>query len=1208
MYCIFSTLRSDFQSDKWELDAEFFSALSKWTLDHPESTLDRVLERIDQAIEGGKNYMELIPDTPFPARGLVKAVAQLIQLSAKISRGQGKVRDFSFKIINWVNRVKESFTKAGNGQFTERTWSNLASMRQSVLTSALEHLRETQEKHIKRILEEQERKRFIDESLCHCTVQDSTYIAQKKRPCDSNTRVENLKEIEDWIDDCTEVSSENFLWLVGPPGCGKSAITASIAYKCKSTGILGAQFFINRNDHNTTNPNCYFPTVARELARRSDSTERHLYDALKGQIHPVATPEEAATLFVDIVGEVASSDPTIPVVILFDGLDETSRDSLEDTAGIFSQLLTSFRKFPNVKILISSHPEDAILKSFKHTPDRRFIELLIRTDDPTCLRDVRTFLTQRLTMIAARHGLSSSGWPDEDDVANLAIQASGLFIWAVTASNYINARLRIQGKEILKTLLNHFSNKAMNEINTLYRTILDFSYPSEIQDPWIFETFRRLMGTIMVLREPMNIRDLSLLLDLREMPHSSRVDIRNFVENIRTILVSDLDDVTEETVPRAHKSFFDFITGNHIPEHFRVDIETSNAELALLCLHHLTLAYSDVYATHCASKNSDLKILSTAVRYSLRFTLSHSPQQGRSAFGVLSDHPEVVESSQLDALLHRSTHMNCAGPMGFSLPSNHAYVRTSLEKNDLLWNTEDGPITSKMTLPISWPLINISSDGSRIFFRYKDRIECIPEDSYDFNTKRSVFHLDQGRHALELSFDGTKVVYATDRNTIFLCDISSNVVASEIPNRHQEETYLCLSQSCSYIALSSFDRVLHIWDINNTRYINQPDSIQHESHVVCVAIAPDDTMLVTCDKRRAYVWEIPACKRSPHSFAFKPGGRRSVAFSPDSQTVLAGSREGYVFLWNPHTGREIGEPWSVRTTIDRDNPVFRVAFRSCGKIALACSNNNVHVWNVSDATSLMVIPHAKVATFSPEGSRLLHIVNCDFTIRNLAPLLLNSRKSTFKPNQNMLSPGGNLLVSVTKDEILCWRLDATVVGRPLKGGGLSVNAVAFSVDESRIAGVAEDGTVYLWDSTSQELLSSLPNCARGASSLLFTLNGDYIVINLGDNQSVVSLIVDDFLAVLNNPEAQKLATIAKSTFFDLDKSPMIFGANAATPNRRLKDVRWYPSRSDSVVWAYVNNYIIRVGKDGNSVVVPVGTPCSVDTDFHPSSSAIESIS
>ncbi|KAG6882483.1 hypothetical protein C0993_010393, partial [Termitomyces sp. T159_Od127] len=661
--------------------------------------------------------------------------------------------------------------------------------------------------------------------------------------------MEILQEIEDWIDDRSEVSSKNFLWLVGPPGCGKSAITASIVDKCKSERILGAQFFINRNNHDTTNPNCYFPTVARELARRSDSIERCLYDTLKGQIHSVATPEEAAELFVDLVGKVANSDPAKPVVVLFDGLDETSRESLEDTARIFSQLFTRFREFPNVKILISSRPEDEILKSFKSTPDQRFIEILLRTDDPTCLRDVKAFLTRRLQTIAERHGLSSSGWPDVDDVEKLAIRASGLFIWAVTASNYIDARLRIQGKEILKTILKQFDNKAMEEINTLYRTILDFSYPKKIQNPWIFETFRRLIGTIMVLREPMNIRDLSALLDLRETPHSDHVDIRNFVEKLRTLLVFDLDDVTEETVPRAHKSFFDFIIGDQIPKRFCVDIETSNAELALLCLHHLTLAYPDVHTTHYASKESDLKILSPAVRYSLRFALSHMPHRDKSALGVLSDHPEVVESSQLDGLLHHSTHPNCAGPLSFSIPSNHDFVRTSFEKKDLLWNPEDGSITSDISLSY-FPFIRFSPGGSRIFFWSNDGIQCMQEDSYDINNKFSSGDLLPTNNPfgwlgqrLLYSFDGTKMAYTTGHLKIIFYDISLNAVASEIPNRHQAKiASLCLSQNCSYIASSSWqDGVVHIWDINNKRYINQPGSIRHEYDVVCMAFAPDET-------------------------------------------------------------------------------------------------------------------------------------------------------------------------------------------------------------------------------------------------------------------------------------------------------------------------------------------------------------------------------
>ncbi|KAG6863185.1 hypothetical protein C0993_012562 [Termitomyces sp. T159_Od127] len=480
------------------------------------------------------------------------------------------------------------------------------------------------------------------------------------------------------------------------------------------------------------------------------------------------------------------------------------------------------------------------------------------------------------------------------------------------------------------------------------------------------------------------------------MPHSDHVDIRNFVENLRTLLVFDLDDVTEETVPRAHKSFFDFIIGDHIPKRFCVDIQTSNAELALLCLHHLTLAYPDVHTTHYASKESDLKILSPAARYSLRFALSHMPHQGNSAFGVLSDHPEVVESSQLDGLLHHSTHPNCAGPLSFSIPSNHNFVRTSLDKKDLLWNPEDGSITSDISLSYSLPIL-FSPGGSGIFIWSHDGIQCMQEDSYELSNKLSSDDLipiiepsNWLGQSLVYSFDGTKMAYSTDQEKIIFYDISLNVVASKIPNRHQAEIeHLCLSQNCSYIASSSWrDGVVHIWDIDKKRYINQSSSIRHEHHVVCMAFAPDEKMLISCDDQHAYVWEIPTCNRSPHSFKFNPGGNRSVAFSPDSQTILAGSKEGYVSLWSPHTGEQLGEPWNVPTPFFGNKAVLQVAFRSCGKIALARCDSNVSVWNVPDATALVNINlrgQPAEAVFSPDGSRLVYADRLDLNVINLAP-------------------------------------------------------------------------------------------------------------------------------------------------------------------------------------------------------------------------------
>jgi hypothetical protein len=66
--------------DPWEIDPKFVKLLSRWNDDHPESTLERVFDKINTGLENAQPLFELIPDNPFPARGLVTALAHLVKL------------------------------------------------------------------------------------------------------------------------------------------------------------------------------------------------------------------------------------------------------------------------------------------------------------------------------------------------------------------------------------------------------------------------------------------------------------------------------------------------------------------------------------------------------------------------------------------------------------------------------------------------------------------------------------------------------------------------------------------------------------------------------------------------------------------------------------------------------------------------------------------------------------------------------------------------------------------------------------------------------------------------------------------------------------------------------------------------------------------------------------------------------------------------
>ena len=68
------------QWETWNLDQKFLDHLTCWTDNHPESRLDRVLDNICTAIDDSKDFLNLIPDSPFPARSLVQALGQLIKV------------------------------------------------------------------------------------------------------------------------------------------------------------------------------------------------------------------------------------------------------------------------------------------------------------------------------------------------------------------------------------------------------------------------------------------------------------------------------------------------------------------------------------------------------------------------------------------------------------------------------------------------------------------------------------------------------------------------------------------------------------------------------------------------------------------------------------------------------------------------------------------------------------------------------------------------------------------------------------------------------------------------------------------------------------------------------------------------------------------------------------------------------------------------
>ncbi|KAG6825167.1 hypothetical protein H0H92_004516, partial [Tricholoma furcatifolium] len=742
---------------EWKLDHEFLMALSAWDMENPQNALTKVLGNINNAIEKAQPFLNLIPDSPFPAQSLVKGLAQILQLSAALSDADRKLYNFAMGVVRWITDLKLQVASFGNEDIAKVLWNNLGKVREIVdmicewakcrladkrwtkldmdkeiaefetlvqkarqtftdstlitisgniflLQNMLEEIQKAHKAQEEAIATERAYSEALNRELKPHVISHPTYDMQGKLPCEPGSRTKVLKETFDWIHDHS-AGSQNFLWLTGDPGCGKSAVTANVSQVAKDRRFLWAQFFINRNEEQTTNPNVYFPTIARQLSDNSTKVERHVHDTVMEtrSLLDHISPDQAAHLLISAISKASASTPNAPVLVVIDALDETDKARLYDTATIFSNIFDKLSAYPNAKILISSRTEHDVYKPFTSTLTNKHVrQLHLDTRDPSSLADVGRFMRNQLDKIARKHDLDRTTWPGREREAWLVDQAAGLYIWATTVIKFLDERLSKQGRENLYGIIDQLKLPDKADIHVLYLRILQVTYDSSDMDEttkWDLEKCRRIMGAIAVARVQLSVSQLADLLDLRYAPDTDPVDIRNFVQLLRTVLVSGTDDITGETMIQLHKSFFEFIT-TCSEDRFRVNLEAANAEMALCCLQHLAKSYIIVTNTQFAVRDSDVESLPFSTRYALRFCLSHIPRRPRSdgeMLGVVLANTAKL-FPQLNALIPNSVHLL---PLSISLQDNPRLVTTSIHTHSLVWNVDNGSPKTPISLNIA---------------------------------------------------------------------------------------------------------------------------------------------------------------------------------------------------------------------------------------------------------------------------------------------------------------------------------------------------------------------------------------------------------------------------------------------------------------------------------------------------------------------------
>ncbi|MBD1824182.1 hypothetical protein H6F51_17055 [Cyanobacteria bacterium FACHB-DQ100] len=239
----------------------------------------------------------------------------------------------------------------------------------------------------------------------------------------------------------------------------------------------------------------------------------------------------------------------------------------------------------------------------------------------------------------------------------------------------------------------------------------------------------------------------------------------------------------------------------------------------------------------------------------------------------------------------------------------------------------------------------------------------------------------------------------------------------------------------------------------------------HSSSVLSVAFCPDGRTIVSGSSDKTIrLWNLEG---NPIEQPFR--GHRddvwSVAFSPDGQMIVSGSSDKTIRLWDLE-GNPIEQPFQ-----GRNGRVWSVAFSPDGQtIVSGSSDKTIRLWDLNGNPIGQPFQGHRdrvwSVAFSPDGQTIVS-GSSDKTIR-LWDLEGNPIGQPFRGHRNKVwsvtfSPDGRTIASGSSDEtIRLWDLEGNPIEQPFQGHRNSVYSVAFSPDGRTIVSGSADETIRLW--------------------------------------------------------------------------------------------------------------------------------------------------
>ncbi|KEP46121.1 tyrosine kinase catalytic domain protein [Rhizoctonia solani 123E] len=317
----------------------------------------------------------------------------------------------------------------------------------------------------------------------------------------------------------------------------------------------------------------------------------------------------------------------------------------------------------------------------------------------------------------------------------------------------------------------------------------------------------------------------------------------------------------------------------------------------------------------------------------------------------------------------------------------------------------------------------------------------------------------------------------------------------------------------------------------------------HTNGVTSVAYSPDGKSVVSGSwDKTIRIWDAQSPSPTGEPLTGHSRLIYSVSYSPFGNIIASGSSDKTICLWDVNTRRRLGEP------IKGDHTFYSVAFSPNTKlIASGCggslssspSGNSVQLWDVQNMTAATnpFKGHAYVVgsvQFSPDGTRVVSGSN-DNTIRvwdiehgtTVVGPLEGHTDLVFSVT---VSPGGSQIVSCSQDKtIRLWDTrSGGTIGNPYEGHTYGVQSVVFSPRGTYVASGSTDKTVRVWDIRTGRQVQLYEGHSSIIYSVVFSPCGQYIASGSNDKKVIIRNILGEDSGLVH-PSGPHIITSQMST-------------------------------------------------------------------------------